>query len=127
MVPAHWAGAARKKRPRFLQGPDAFSEERATDRQVRQNTLASPNPWTTALFAALVVSALMAVLFRFGIVSVSVATFFLAALTEFPLTADVTAWYGTGSIVVLVALVGIAGYGLRTASAGKPPLGAVAD
>jgi hypothetical protein len=94
---------------------------------VGQNTLASPDPWTTALIAALVVSALMVVLFRFGIVSFSVATFFLAALTEFPLTADVTAWYGTGSIVVMVALVGIAGYGFRTASAGKPLFGAVAD
>jgi hypothetical protein len=94
---------------------------------IGQNILASPNAWTTALFAALVVSAMMVVLFRFGIVSFSVATFFLAALTEFPLTADVTAWYGTGSIVVLVALVGIAGYGFRTASAGKPLLGAGAD
>jgi hypothetical protein len=94
---------------------------------IAQNTLASPNPWTTALFATLVVSALMVVLFRFGIVSFGVATFFLTALLEFPLTGHVTAWYGTGSIVVLVALVGIAGYGFRTASAGKPLLGAAAD
>ena len=94
---------------------------------IGQNILASPNPWTTGLVAALVVSALMVVLFRFGIVSFSVATFFLSALTEFPVTADVTAWYGTGSIVVLIALVGLAGYGFRTATAGKPLLGAVAD
>jgi serine/threonine-protein kinase len=94
---------------------------------IGQNVLASPNPWTTAVVAALVVSAMVVVLFRFGIMSFSVATFFMAALTEFPLTGDVTAWYGTGSVVVLVALVGIAGYGFRTASAGKPLLGAAAD
>jgi hypothetical protein len=69
----------------------------------------------------------MTVLFRFGIVSFCTASFFPAALTEFPLTAQLTAWYGTGSVVVLVALVAIAVSGFRTATAGKPLLGAGVD
>jgi len=92
-----------------------------------QNALASPQPWTTALFAVVVVSALMVVLFRFGLVSFSSATFFLTVLTQFPLTTNLTAWYGNGAMVALLALAGIACFGFRTASAGKPLLGAAVD
>ena len=92
-----------------------------------QNSLASPQPWTTALFAAIVVSAMMLVLFRFGLVRFSSATFFLTVLTQFPLTSNLTAWYGIGAAVALVALAGIVCFGFRTASAGKPLLGAAVD
>jgi hypothetical protein len=94
---------------------------------VAQNVLGSSTPWLTGVVAALVVTTLMVVLFRFGIVCFCTSTFYLAALTEFPVTADLTTWYGTGTVVVLGALVALTVFGFRTATAGKPLLGAAVD
>ena len=92
--------------------------------QVVQNVLANTNPWLAGVFSALVVGALMVALFRFGILSFAVAMLFLTVLTQFPLTSNVSAWYGSGSAVALVVLAAIACYGFRIALAGKPLLGA---
>ncbi len=91
---------------------------------VVQNVLVNTNQWLAGVFSALVVTALMVALFRFGILSFVVAMLFLTVLTEFPLASNLPAWYGTGSVVALVGLVAIAGYGFRIALAGKPLLGA---
>jgi hypothetical protein len=69
----------------------------------------------------------MIVLFRLGILSFSVAVLFVTVLNDFPLTSRLSAWYGAGTVVALVALLAVAGYGFKIALAGKPLLGAGTD
>jgi hypothetical protein len=94
---------------------------------ITQNALASPDPWITVVFAGLIVGSLMVLLFRAGLLAFCVAVLFLTVLTEFPLTSNLTAWYGTGTVVALLGLLALAGYGFKTALAGKRLLGTAAD
>jgi hypothetical protein len=94
---------------------------------IAQNVLASTDPWVTAAFAGIVVSSLMVLLFRSGLLSFCVAVLFVDVLGNFPLTTHVQEWYGTGTVVAVVGLLFLAGYGFRTALAGKPLLGAAVD
>jgi hypothetical protein len=67
------------------------------------------------------------VLFRSGILSFVVAMLVVTVLTQFPLTTDLTAWYGAGTVVAILLPIALALYGFRVALAGKPLLGSSAD
>lgn len=69
-----------------------------------------------ALYPALNVLVVM----RFGLLSFAVAMFVEFRLRGLPIAIDFSAWYATGSFVVILTLVAIAGYGFHTALAGRP-------
>ncbi len=69
-----------------------------------------------ALFPVLNVLVVM----RFGLLSSAVAMFVYFRLRDLPIAIDFSAWYATGSFVVILTLVAVAGYGFHTALAGRP-------
>ncbi len=75
----------------------------------------------------LIVGSMMAVLFRSGILSFVVAMLVANVLIQFPLTTNLTAWYGAGAVVAVLLPAALALYGFRVALAGKPLLGSSAD
>jgi len=60
------------------------------------------------------------VLFRYGFLSVVVASAVSALLTGIPMTYQVSSWIFGGTVVVLALVLGLAIYGLRIALAGRP-------
>jgi hypothetical protein len=63
---------------------------------------------------------LLWLLFRFGLLTFATAMICVAALSQAPLAADLSAWYaGTGILYALV-LAGLAVYGFVTALGGRP-------
>jgi len=72
----------------------------------------------TALLQVIVLIALM----RFGLLTLVVACLVLQ-LRYVPLTLDFTAWYSTGSLLVMLIALAIAAYGFWVSLAGRPLLG----
>ena len=62
----------------------------------------------------------IAALTRLGLLAVTVGTGLYYALTGSVLTTHLTAWYGTGTILVVATTFLLAGYGAYTALAGRP-------
>ena len=60
------------------------------------------------------------VLFRYGFLSVVVASAVGALLTGIPITYQVSSWTFGGTLVALAIVFGLAVYGLRIALAGRP-------
>jgi hypothetical protein len=56
---------------------------------------------------------------RFGFVTSMIASYVNVLLTLSPITSDVGAWYFGTTVFVLLFVLGIAGYGLQTALAGR--------
>lgn len=69
---------------------------------------------------ALTITAWHLMLFRFGWVTILVATFVMDMLSGFPLTADIGVWYGYSPILVAVVCLGLAIYGFKVSLAGGP-------
>jgi hypothetical protein len=59
-------------------------------------------------------------LFRYGFLSVVVASAVWALLTNIPMTYDMSSWIFGGTAVALALVLGLAIYGLRIALAGRP-------
>jgi len=76
------------------------------------------DPVQSLLFAGIVLLCLM----RLGLLATTVLFATQAAL-NFCVTADLFAWYGTGSILAILWVVAIAGYGFYTSFAGRPLFG----
>jgi serine/threonine-protein kinase len=58
-------------------------------------------------------------LLRLGLLAAAGAFFFAFALGGVPITLDLAAWYAPGSLVTMLFLVVLAGYGCHTALAGR--------
>jgi hypothetical protein len=58
---------------------------------------------------------------RFGLLSVCALFFFLQIFSTVP-TADFSAWYGSNTVVLLLAMAVVAGFGFYTSLAGRPIL-----
>jgi hypothetical protein len=76
------------------------------------------DPVMTLFFAGVVLLSLT----RFGLLATSVM-FATENALEFCITADVFAWYGTGTILGVLWILGLAGYGFYTSFAGRPIFG----
>jgi hypothetical protein len=57
---------------------------------------------------------------RFGLVTTTVLIFVLTTLGRFPLTANLSAWYASSALLVLLSVLALAIYGFRTTLAGRP-------
>jgi serine/threonine-protein kinase len=73
------------------------------------------------LMTALQQSIVLIVLMRFGLLPLVVGHF-VFQLRRLPLTLDFTAWYSTGSLVVMLVALAVAGYGFWVSLAGRPLL-----
>jgi eukaryotic-like serine/threonine-protein kinase len=76
--------------------------------------------WITGGLRALMI---LLVLTRGGLLPLASALFFMFILIEVPITLDVTAWYASRAVPVVVVLVAVAIYGFRTSLGGKPMFG----
>jgi len=76
--------------------------------------------WVGGLFRAIV---LYQVLTRGGLLALAVSLFFMFSILEVPLTLDLSAWFATRAVPVVLVLVGVAIYGFHTSLGGKPLFG----
>jgi len=78
------------------------------------------SPIVYLIITSLNVAILVSVLFRYGFLSVVVASAVSALLTNIPMTYDASSWIFGGTVVALALVLGLAIYGLRIALAGRP-------
>jgi hypothetical protein len=76
------------------------------------------DPVMTLLYAGVVLLSLT----RLGLLATTVLFATITAL-EFCITGDPFAWYGTGTILAVLWILGLAGYGFYTSFAGRPIFG----
>ena len=65
--------------------------------------------------------------FRFGFLSILVGTTFADLLNGFPLTAEITAWHGYGSMIAFSFCFAVTLYGFKVSLAGRPAFGDLLD
>ncbi len=74
-------------------------------------------------FAALSAFMIVWVLYRYGLLALVSAIFFLHLNIFFPITSDFSAWYAGDFVAALAVSLGLAVYGFYTSLAGQPILG----
>jgi hypothetical protein len=77
-------------------------------------------PTVTASFDLVVISLLLWIVARFGVLAAAIALFVEAFLANLPLTSDFSAWYAGSTWFALVVLVVVALWSFRIALAGRP-------
>jgi hypothetical protein len=75
--------------------------------------------WCYILITVLGRAIALVALMRFGLLTL-VAAFFVSQLRRLPLTLDFTVWYSTGSLLVMLVVLAVAGYGFWVSLAGRP-------
>jgi serine/threonine-protein kinase len=71
-------------------------------------------------FACLGAGMVVWVLYRYGLLALIVAIYFVHLVIFFPITSDFSAWYATDFVVALLIALALAGFGFYTALAGEP-------
>ena len=71
-------------------------------------------------FAALATFLVIVVLYRFGLLALIVALFFLHLNIFYPLTSDFSAWYAADFVLALIICLGLVIFGFYTSLAGQP-------
>jgi serine/threonine-protein kinase len=71
-------------------------------------------------FASLAALLLIWVLYRYGLLALISAIFFLHLLIFFPITSDFSAWYATDFVLALIICVALTVFGFYTSLAGEP-------
>jgi hypothetical protein len=93
--------------------------------------VAGPNPEDNPEFGWIVSGVRAAIYFvaltRGGLLRLVAALFCLFSLVEAPLTLNLSAWYASRSLPVLLTIAGLALYGFRVSLAGKPAFGRLLD
>ena len=81
----------------------------------------SENPLLSGLFSLVSITLAVVLLLRFGLAAYVVGNFVVIVLgVAYPMTADLSKWYGAGSITALVVLSALAIYGFRVSLGGRP-------
>ncbi|MFZ0772792.1 MAG: hypothetical protein WCA49_01735 [Candidatus Sulfotelmatobacter sp.] len=68
----------------------------------------------------LIYSVAVLIVFRFGLIPLACAIFTIDMLSNVPFTADLSAWYMTTSILALLSVVALAGWGFYHSLGGEP-------
>jgi len=71
-------------------------------------------------FACLAAALIVWLLYRYGLLAVIVAEFFLHLIIFYPLTSDFSAWYAGDFVLGLMIALALAGFGFYTSLAGEP-------
>jgi serine/threonine-protein kinase len=83
----------------------------------------SRDPIVQAVIIGAAVALTIIALTRFGLLTTVTVILTTLILTEFPVTADLSSWYFGTAIAGLIAVLGTAAYGYKTAIAGRSWLG----
>jgi len=83
------------------------------------NVLSGENPYLVLGSAWIVASMYLLILFRFGLLATVIAEFLTDLCLSFPMTLDFSSWYAGSTVVVLVAVAGMAFYGFSVALEGN--------
>ena len=86
-------------------------------------SLNDSHPLLAAISYAIVYSMIVPMLLRFGLVSFVVTVFVVNLTQALPFTLSFSAWYGTGSVVFIIVVAGLALLACRKALGGQPLLG----
>ena len=73
-------------------------------------------------FVTLMTVTMMFILLRLGMVALGIMIFVMALVNGWPITRDLSTWYATHSIFLIVVLLAMLFYGLRVATGNKPLL-----
>jgi hypothetical protein len=71
-------------------------------------------------FACLSATLVVWLLYRYGLLALISAIFFLHLIIFFPITSDFSAWYATDFVVALLIALALAAFGFYTSLAGEP-------
>jgi hypothetical protein len=71
-------------------------------------------------FACVAAALVTLLLFRYGLLALISAVFFLHLAIFFPITSDFSAWYAGDFVLDLIILVALAVFGFYTSLAGEP-------
>lgn len=71
-------------------------------------------------FACLAAAMVVWVLYRYGLLALVVAIYFLHLMIFFPITSEFSAWYATDFVLALLIALALAGFGFYTSLAGEP-------
>ncbi len=82
--------------------------------------LQSSHPQVDIPVLLLVYGILVVIIFRFGLVPLAVAAFTVDMLANVPFTADFSAWYASATILALLSVVALAGWGFYHSLGGEP-------
>ena len=77
----------------------------------------APQAVPFAILAALLV---IWVLYRYGLLALISAIFFLHLVIFYPITSDLSAWYAADFVLALIICVALAVFGFYTSLAGEP-------
>jgi Protein kinase domain len=83
-------------------------------------SLAAQNPLIDALFTAPFVLIYLFILYRFGLVALTVLYFIDQLANNMPLATPLGAWYTEGGVVAMITILAVAFYGFYVSRAGKP-------
>ncbi len=86
-------------------------------------SLAAQNPVIDALFTAPFFLAYLYILYRFGLVALTVLYFVDQLADGMPIATPLNAWYTQGGLLAVIVIVAVAFYGFYTSRAGRPLLG----
>jgi hypothetical protein len=86
-------------------------------------SLAAQNPLIDALFSAPFLWIYLYILYRFGLVALTVLFFVDQLADNMPLASPLGAWYTEGGLVAMVTILAVAFYGFYVSRAGKPVFG----
>jgi len=86
-------------------------------------SLAAQNPLIDALFSAPFLWIYLYILYRFGLVALTVLFFVDQLADNMPLANPLSAWYTEGGLVAMVTILAVAFYGFYVSRAGKPVFG----
>jgi len=83
-------------------------------------SLGAQNPLIDALFTAPFFLAYLYILYRFGLVALTVLYFIDQLADQMPLAMPLGAWWTEGGVVALIAILAVALYSFHVSRAGKP-------
>ena len=83
-------------------------------------TFRETHPETAWISSVLQLVVIFALFLRGGLLAITAASYVVFTLSGAPLTRDLSVWYAPSTIVILVALFGIALYAFRAALGGRP-------
>ena len=71
-------------------------------------------------FACMAAALVVWVLYRYGLLALIVAVFFLHLMIFYPITSDFSAWYAGDFVLALIISLALVGFGFYTSLAGEP-------
>ena len=71
-------------------------------------------------FSCLAAAMIVWLLYRYGLLALIVAIYFVHLMIFFPITSDFSAWYATDFVLALLIALSLAGFGFYTSLAGEP-------